>query len=153
MKDKNNSNLMLYKVLSKLNAEQFKVFYSIFIHYWANYKFFISKQNLFNLLCELNQLCYEFDESFPDQYDNYEEIRSFCRAYPYYFIDKLPIDMISKLFSEYVDNRIDILTKTTQTLYEVNIFAAYTYANKTLGLNEPVDILVSETQDHIKYFS
>lgn len=153
MKDKNNSNLMLYKVLSKLNAEQFKVFYSIFIHYWANYKFFISKQNLFNLLCELNQLCYEFDESFPDQYDNYEEIRSFCRAYPYYFIDKLPIDMISKLFSEYVDNRIDILTKTAQTLYEVNIFAAYTYANKTLGLNEPVDILVSETQDHIKYFS
>ncbi|MBE6782987.1 MAG: hypothetical protein E7536_03135 [Ruminococcaceae bacterium] len=153
MKDKNNSNLMLYKVLSKLNAEQFKVFYSIFIHYWANYKFFISKQNLFNLLCELNQLCYEFDESFPDQYDNYEEIRSFCRAYPYYFIDKLPIDMISKLFSEYIDNRIDILTKTAQTLYEVNIFAAYTYANKTLGLNEPVDILVSETQDHIKYFS
>ena len=153
MKDKNNPNLILYKTLSKLNAEQFKIFYSILIHYWANYKFFISKQNLFNLWCELNKYCHESDESFPKQYDNHEEIKSFCRAYPYYFIDRLPIDLISKLFSEHIDNQIDVLIKTVKTLSDVNIFAAYTYANKALGLNEPSDILVSETQDHIKYFS
>ena len=153
MKDKNNPNLILYKTLSKLNAEQFKIFYSILIHYWANYKFFISKQNLFNLWCELNKCCHESDESFPSPYDYHEEIKSFCRAYPYYFINRLPIDLISKLFSEHIDNQIDILIKTVKTLSDVNIFAAYTYANKALGLNEPSDILVSETQDHIKYFS
>ena len=153
MKEKNSPTLMLYKNLSKLNVEQFKVFHSIFIHYWVNYKFFISSQNLFNLWCELNQHCHESDESFPAQYDNHEEIKSFYQTYPYYFIDKLPIDIISKLFSDHIDNRVDILTNIVKTLYEVNVFAAYTYANKTLGVNESVDILVSETQEHIKYFS
>jgi len=46
-----------------------------------------------------------------------------------------------------------MLVCIAKTLYESNIRAAYEYVNQTLGLNEPIDILVSETQEHIKYFS
>lgn len=92
---------LLYEYLSKLSLLQFKQFYCLFVHYWTNYKCFISQQNLFNLWCELNQLCHESDESFPDQYDDYEVMKSFCMTYPYYFIDKLPIPLIADLFAQY----------------------------------------------------
>lgn len=81
---------LFYEYLSKLSLLQFKQFYCLFVHYWTNYKCFISQQNLFNLWCELNQLCHESDESFPDQYDDHEVMKSFCMTYPYYFIDKPP---------------------------------------------------------------
>ena len=81
---------MLQKQLSKLNITQFKMFYAAFVHYWVNYKFFISKQNFYNLWCELNLLCHEMDESFPDQYDDREAVKDFCHFHPYYFIDRLP---------------------------------------------------------------
>lgn len=103
--------------------------------------------------CELNFLCHEFDESFPDQYDNYEEVRSFCKAYPYYFIDKLPADIVSALFAENVDDRVEILARMAKILSEENIQAAYAYAIDALGLIESVESLVQEAQDHIKYFS
>ena len=153
LKFENVARRSLYKYLSKLTPMQFKSFYCIFVYYWSNYEYFISKQNLYNLWCELNQMCHESDESFPDCYDDYNEIKHFCQAYPYYFIDKLPTKIIACLFSEYVDNRIDVLVCIAKTLYESNIRAAYAYANQTLGLNEPIDILVSETQEHIEYFS
>lgn len=117
------------------------------------YKYFISKQNLFNLRCELNQLCYEFDESFPNQYEDHKLIKSFFLAHPYYYIDVLPINLIAKLFAEYVDDHIDILASVAKTIYEIDIRAAYTYANDALGLNESVEKIVSEAQDHIKQFS
>lgn len=123
------------------------------MHYWVSYKYFFNKQNLFNLWCELNRLCHELDESFPDEYDNKEEIASFCKSHPYYFIDKLPINIIASLFADHIDDRIDILTNVAKILYETDIRAAYTYANKALGLNEPIDILVSQTQALIKRFS
>ena len=69
----NPNQRLLYEYLSKLSLLQFKQFYCLFVHYWTNYKCFISQQNLFNLWCELNQLCHESDESFPDQYDTYIE--------------------------------------------------------------------------------
>lgn len=143
----------LLKKLRKLDKKQFKIFYCLLVYYWAKYKYFISTQNFFNLWCDLNQLCHESDESFPSQYDNYEEVKSFCKAYPYYFIDKLPLDVISNLFSMYLDDRVDILTNIVKTLSDVDIFAAYACANKALGLNEPIDILVLETHEHIKLFS
>lgn len=153
LKFENVANRSLCKHLSKLDTNQFKMFYSLFVHYWVNYKYFISKQNLFNLWCELNLLCHKLDESFPEQYDEHNEIKSFCQTHPYYFIDELPLDIISNLFSIYIDDRVDILTNIVKILFEVNIFAAYAYANKALGLNEPINELVSDTLDHIKYFS
>jgi hypothetical protein len=143
----------LCKHLSRLNPLQFKCFYGIFVHYWTNYKCFISKQNLFNLWCELNQSCHESDESFPDRYDDREEIKDFCQAHPYYFIDVLPTELIASLFAEYVDDRIDVLTCIAKSLYESDIRTAYIYANTALGLHEPVDVLAQETQNHIKHFS
>ena len=80
-------------------------------------------------------------------------LQSFCQTYPYYFIDKLPIDLISNLFATYVDDHIDVLTHIVKILSEIDLKTAYAYANKTLKLNEPIDNLVTETQDHIKYFS
>ena len=148
-----NSKQTLFNYLKRLTPEQFKAFYSFFVHQWANNSFFISSQNFFNLWCELNFLCHEFDESFPDQYDNFEEVRSFSKAHPYYFIDKLPADLISALFAENANDRIDILTNIAKVLSEENIHAAYTYAVGALELHEPIDTLVKEAQDHIRYFS
>lgn len=152
-KHRNDSKLSLYQHLQKLSPAQFKIFYGAFVHYWVNYKYFISKQNLFNLRCELNQLCHEFDESFPNQYEDHKLIKSFFLANPYYYIDVLPIKLMAKLFAEYVDNHIDILASVAKTIYETDIRAAYTYANDALGLNESVEKIVSEAQDHIKQFS
>ena len=69
------NNYELYKCLSQFDSTQLKLFFSIFLYYWMNHKLFISKQNFFNLWCELNLLCHELDESFPEQYDNHEEIK------------------------------------------------------------------------------
>lgn len=61
--------------------------------------------------------------------------------------------MISELFATYVDDHIDVLTHIVKILYEIDLKAACAYANKILKLNEQIDNLVTETQDHIKYFS
>ena len=60
---------------------------------------------------------------------------------------------MARLFAQYVDNRIDILANMTKILYEADIYAAYTHADKALGLNEDIDTLVAQIQDHIKSFS
>ena len=143
----------LYNSLKRLNKDQFKIFYGAFVHYWAEYRFFISKQNLFNLRCELNLLCHELDESFPEEYDDYDAMKSFFLAHPYYYMDKLPIERMAKLFSEYVNDRIDILATIAQTIFETDLCAAYTYANKALGLNEHMDTVITQAQAHIKDFS
>lgn len=139
MKYKSNaqteSKQILFNHLKELTPYQFKVFYCFLIHQWANNRYFINDQHLFNLWCELNFLCHEFDESFPDQYDDFEMIRSFSKARPYYFTDKLPADIIAALFAEHVDDRVDILANIAKLLLE-GIYAAYAYAINTLGLNE-----------------
>ena len=142
----------LYEYLSKLSVLQFKQFYCLFVHYRMNYQCFISQQNLFNLWCELNLLCHESDESFPDQYDDHEAMKSFCMTHPYYFIEKLPIPVIAELFARYADDHIDVLLSAAKALYENNLHAAYTYANNALKLNEFIDTLVSETHRHIHSF-
>lgn len=148
-----NSKQILFNSLKELTPNQFKAFYSLFVHQWANNRFFISDQNLFNLWCELNFLCHEFDESFPDQYDDFEVVRSFSKAYPYYFTDKLPADIIAALFAENVDDRVDILANIAKLLFSDGIYVAYTYAINALELTESTGTLVKEAQDHIKYFS
>lgn len=145
--------LALYSQLRKLNIAQFKIFYGVFVHYLARYRYFISKQNFVNLRCELNLLCHELDESFPDQYDDYEIMKSFFLVHPYYYMDKLPIELMAKLFSELVDNRIDVLTGIAKAAAETDIHGVYAYANHILGLNEQIDILAAQAKQHIKDFS
>ena len=142
----------LQKHLSKLDTHQLKAFYAALVHYWVNHKYFISKQNFFDLWCEFNFLCHEADESFPDPYDDHEAIKDFCHFHPYYFIDRLPLDLVAELFANYVDDRIDILSNFAETLSSADMRAAYTYINEALGLSESIDNLVSETETHIKFF-
>ncbi len=148
----NVSKQILFEYLNKLTVKQFKAFYAAFVHYWVNHRFFITKQNFYNLWCELNFLCHEMDESFPDQYDDQEAIKDFCHFHPYYFIDRLPLDLVAKLFAEHVDDRADILADFAKLLLEADMYAAYSYMNDALGLAESVDYLVSETETHIKFF-
>ena len=130
----------LYEQLKKLDAIQFKMFYAAFVHYWVNHKYFISKQNFFDLWCELNLRCHE-------------AVKSFCHYHPYYFIDRLPLDLIAELFCRYVDDRVDILTNFAKNITVADIRAAYTYINEALELSESIGDLVSETHTHIKFFS
>ena len=146
------SRQMLFEYLSKLSAKQFKVFYAALVHYWAQNKFFISKQNFYNLWCEFNLLCHEMDESFPDQYDDHEAIKDFCHFHPYYFIDRLPLELVAKLIAEHVDDRVDVLSNFAKILSEADMHAAYTYMNDALGLSESISYLVSETETHIRFF-
>ena len=148
-----NARLALYNSLRKLNEVQFKVFYGAFVHYLVNYKCFISKQNLFNLRCELNQLCHELDEGFPDQYDDHELMKSFFLSHPYYYMSKLPIELMAKLFAEHTDDRIDILASIARTVFKTDTHGVYSYANHILGLNEQIDTLAAQAQKHIEDFS
>ena len=151
-KSKTDARKELYECLNKLDIKQWKIFYAAFVHYWVNHKFFISKQSFFNLWCELNLLCHELDESFPDQYDDHEAVKDFCHFHPYYFIDRLPLDIVAGVFADHVDNRIDILSAFAKTLHETDIRSAYTHISEALGLDESIDYLVSETETHIKFF-
>ena len=147
------ARLALYNSLRKLDESQFKIFYGAFVHYVVKYKCFISKQNLFNLRCELNQLCHELDESFPDQYDDHELMKSFFLVHPYYYMSKLPIELMAKLFAKHTDDRIGILAGIARTVFETDIHGVYTFANYILGLNEQIDVLAAQAQKHIEDFS
>jgi hypothetical protein len=142
----------LFEILSKLNKVQFKAFYGMLVHYWVNKKAFISKQNFFNIWCELNVLCHEIDEGFPDITDH-ELIKSYCHQHPYYFIDILDTGIVAKLFCEYLDDRIDILTTMVQRLDTEGIWAACECVNEALGMSEDIDELATEIEEHIKTYS
>jgi hypothetical protein len=142
----------LFEILSKLNKVQFKAFYGMLVHYWVNKKAFISKQNFFNIWCELNVLCHEVDEGFPDITDH-ELIKSYCHQHPYYFIDILDTGIVAKLFCEYLDDRIDILTTMVQRLDTEGIWAACECVNEALGMSEDIDELATEIEEHIKTYS
>ena len=100
-----NSN-PLYEYLSEFDKAQLKALYDILVHYWVNQKAFISKRNFFNLWCELNVLCHEVDEGFPDINDH-ELVKSYCHQHPYYFIDILDTGIVIKLFCKHLDDRLE----------------------------------------------
>ena len=140
-----NHKRKLKECLSKLNTQQFKLFFSILVHYWVKHKVFISSRNFFNLWCELNLICSQVDESFPDPYDR-NLIKSYCQEHPYYFIDILDLRLIINLFCEHCDDRLDILIQVIYKLDTEGLRAAYAYSNKALSLNENIDELVYETE-------
>ena len=74
-------------------------------------------------------------------------------AHPYYYMDKLPIELMARLFAEHVDNRIDILAGIARAVFETDIHGVYTYANQVLGLHEQIDTLAAQAQKHIEDFS
>ena len=144
---------ILHDEVLKLDKRQLKLFYSVLVHYWVKDKSFISKQNFFNLWCELNELCCEVDESFPNPHDDHHLTTSFCQAHSFYFIDMLEPGLVIKLFCEYLHNKLDILSTAVNKLRTGGIKAAYEYSNMVLGFGEDVDKLVMEAEEYLKYFS
>ena len=141
-----NHKRKLKEYMSRLDSRQFKLFYSIFVHYWVKHKVFISSQNFLNLWCELNLICSQVDESFPDPYYDRELVKSYCQVHPYYFIDILDLRLIINLFCEHCDDRLDILIQVIDKLDTEGLRAAYAYCNEALDLNENIDELVYETE-------
>ena len=144
---------MLKDELLKLDKRQLKLFYSVLVHYWVKNKSFISKQNFFNLWCELNELCSEVNEGFPEPHDDYKLLKSYCQAHPFYFIDILDLRLVIRLFCEHLDNKINILIKVANRLSTGDLRAAYECCNDALGMNEDVDNLVLEAEAYIGYFT
>ena len=139
--------------LLRLNKQQLKLFYGMLVHAWASQKAFISTRSFFNLWCELNYLCAEADEGFPDPYDDHELLKSFCKAHPYYFIDILSPEAVINLFCQYLDDKLDVLAGLADKLHTGDLRATYEYSNKALGLTEDVDRLVTDAEEHIKFYS
>ena len=143
----------LKEKLLKLDNRQFKLFYGMLVHYWVKKKYFISDQNFLNLWCELNELCSEVDEGFPDPCDDRELLKSYCQTHPYYFIDILDPGLTIDLFCEYLDDRLNILVAILDKLTTGDLWASYEYSNRVLGLSEDVEELVKESLEHLKTYS
>ena len=142
----------LKECLLNLDKRQFKLFYGMLVHYWVKKKYFISNQNFLNLWCELNELCSKVDEGFPDPYDDRELLKSYCQTHPYYFIDILDPGLITDLFCEYLDDRLNILVAIIDKLTTGDLRASYEYSNRALGLDEDVEELVKESLDHLRAY-
>ena len=138
--------------LLKLDKRQLKLFYSVLVHYWIRNRAFISKQNFFNLWCELNELCCEVDESFPDPHDDHHLTTSFCQAHPFYFIDMLEPGLVIKLFCKCLDNKLDILITVAKKLHTRDLRAAYEYCNEMMSMDENIEELVSGTEEYVNVF-
>ena len=138
--------------LQQFNKQQLKIFYSILVHYWVTHKFFISRQNIFNLWCELKYLSAQFDESFPEPYDDCELIKSFCQAHPFYFIDILSPDVVIERFCEHLDNQLDVLSSVVKRIHTGDLRAVYEYISRALELSENIDELVEQTEEYIKAY-
>ena len=157
MKATNNTKpdlqILIKEFLSKLDAKQFKIFYAIIVHCRAHDKHFISTQNFLNLWCELIVLCDEFDESFPSPYDDHLLLKSFCRSHPYYFIDILPLDLITDLFSKHLDLHLNVLLNLIQIIYDQDYKAAHQYIIDEFNIAHTADELFSDLENHIKQYS
>ena len=139
--------------LDKLDKQQFKLFFTIIVHYWVSYKYFINKGNFFNLWCELNEFCHKTDGSFPDQHTDHELVKSYCHDHPYYFIDILDLGLVKKLFCQYLDKDIETITVAIEKLHTGGLKAACESINEAMGLYEDIDELVRQSEEHIKAFS
>ena len=89
------------------------------------------------------------DESFPDRYNDHNEIKSFCQQNPYYFIDRLPLELIAKLFAEYCDKRLDVLETLVRTLYEQGSKAAHQYVLDSFKFDHTADEMAADLEEHI----
>ena len=153
MNDDKSLKSMLKENLLKLDTHQLKLFYGVLVHYWASHNFFISKRNLFNLWCESNYLCAEVDESFPEPYYDFELLKSFYIQHPYYFIDILSPELVINLFCQCLNDKLDLLIYMVITIHTDGLRATYECSNNTLGLAEDIDVLVSETEEHVRLYS
>ena len=103
--------------------------------------------------CELNKLCHEVDEGFPDPYDDHKLVKDFCIAHPFYFVDILSLKLVKSLFWRYIDKDLEVIIIAMRKLNTEGLRAAYECINEAMGLSEDVDELVRQTEENIKGFS
>ena len=139
--------------LLKPNERQLKLFYGMLVHAWVSRKAFISTQNFYNLWCELNALCSEADEGFPNPYDDHESLRSFCHTHPYYFIDILNPELVTNLFCQSFDDRLAVLIEVVDKLRTGGLRAAYEYLNAILKLTDNIEESITQAEEHVNAFS
>ena len=134
----------LKEKLLKLDNRQFKLFYGMLVHYWVKKKYFISNQNFLNLWCELNELCSEVDEGFPDPYDDRELMKSYCQEHPFYFIDILDSEPVINLFCQHFNHSVDLLIGLAQRLDTRGLRAAYEFIIKEFEMvDNDIDKLIN----------
>lgn len=143
---------LLYEELCKLNIKQFKFLYGNIVHCWAHGNGFISDENFNTLWYELNILCYDIDDNFPNPYEDHNELKMFCHAHPYYFIDRLPIEQVAWLFSEYCDKNLGVLFAFVQILHKCSFMEAQKYILDSFKSEHTADELVTDLENHIRYF-
>ena len=143
----------LQNKLEVMDKEEFKLFYSILVHYWVNYRIFLSRMNFFYMWCELNKLCHEVDENFPDQYENHKAVRDFCVEHPFYFVDILDLRVVKSIFWRYIHKDLEVINIALRKLHREGLRAAYEYINWAMDLKENIDELVKETEKNMEEFS
>ena len=63
---KSSLSYVLYDYLNQLSKDELKKFYLILVHYWNDYKYFISPQSFLRFWIRVNGLCYMIDKDFPN---------------------------------------------------------------------------------------
>lgn len=142
----------LYNNLSRLNVEQLKVFYCVIVHYWSNYKYFLSPESFLELWCEANNLCARANNDFPRSMRDRQAIKHYCQVHPYYFIDLLPTRIVADLFYKYLDKQIGVLTVVTEKILTEDLTAALSIINKAFSLYEDVDEATQHVLEHVKCY-
>ena len=142
------------RALKNMSKKELKMLYDIIVYYWVDYRYFISKQNFFNLWCELNFYCYLVDKSFPSPYDDRELMKSYCQEHPFYFIDILDSELVINLFCQHFNHNVDVLIGLAQRLDTRGLRAAYEFIIKEFEMvDNDINKLIKGTQERVKAYS
>ena len=131
---KSSLSYVLYDYLNQLSKDELKKFYSILVHYWNDYKYFISPQSFLRFWIRVNGLCYMIDKDFPNPRKKYKELKIYCQQHPYYFIDKLRHELVVNLFCQHLEDRLDLLIHVAQKVKTEDLDSIEHYLNKALAL-------------------
>ena len=140
----------LYEALCKLSTNQLKLFINLFAHYWINHRIFIDSYSFLDWWKNINNLCYERDTSFPDQYRDRKALLAYCKKHPYYFLDMLEKETVIYLLCQHIDNEFDLLAEIANKLRTKGIQASFEYAGKELGIDEDFEQLTKDAEEDIK---
>ena len=122
----------------------------VLVHYWLTYKWFVSNRNFVRLWNKFNDICWKAKKGFPNPYKAPIKLTKYCQTHPYYFIDIIPPRMVSKLFYQHLDDKIDILAGVAERIYSKDMRSVFEYLKETFSLDGDVDEMVEETRMQIE---
>ena len=131
---KSSLSYVLYDYLNQLSKDELKKFYLILVHYWNDYKYFISPQSFLRFWIRVNSLCYMIDKDFPNPRKKSKELKIYGQQHPYYFIDKLRHELVVNLFCQHLEDRLDLLIHVAQKIKTEDLDSIEHYLNKALAL-------------------